>query len=64
MPHPFLVMIHVVLLVLGLFPFENLTLTLRGGDNARSKSFLQLGRSGSVFREGAVVFLTVQGFPL
>lgn len=51
-PHPFLVMIHVVLLVLWLFPFENLTRILRGSDNARRKFFLQSGRSGSVFGEG------------
>lgn len=60
MPHPFLVVIHIVFLFLGLFPFENLTFILRGSGNACSKFFLQSGRSGSVFREGGVVLLTAQ----
>jgi hypothetical protein len=41
-------MIHVVLL----FPFENLTLILRGGDSACSKFFLLSGGSESAFGEG------------
>lgn len=60
-PYPFLVMVHVVLLILGLFPFENLTLILRGGDSARIKFFLQSGGSRSVLGEGCS---SIQGFQL
>lgn len=63
MPHPFMVMIHVVLLILGLLPFENLTLILRGSNNARSKFFLQSRRSGSVFGEGYSGIPNCSGVP-